>query len=70
MPNGKPGDRPDTDVLVHDTDVYSEGVNNLIREVANLGGDEAIADLKMYTNYGWDPSDEELQELKERLVHF
>lgn len=67
MPNGKPGDRPDTDVLIHDIDVYTEEVNELIREVASLGGDEAISDLEMYTRYGWNPSDEKLRELRERL---
>ena len=67
MPNGKPGDRPDTDVLIHDIDVYTDEVNELIREVANLGGREAISDLEMYTEYGWEPSDEELHDLRERL---
>lgn len=67
MPNGKPGDRPDTDVLVHDIDVYTDEVNELIREVAELGGYEAILDLEMFIEYGWEPSDEELKDLRERL---
>lgn len=39
MPNGKPGDHPLTDILVHGRRVYSEAADALVREIASLGGD-------------------------------
>ena len=34
MPNGKPGDHPLTDILVHRHVVYGEGVEEVVRTVA------------------------------------
>jgi hypothetical protein len=36
MPNGKPGDHPFTDLLVHGLPVFSRGADNLIREIARF----------------------------------
>lgn len=47
MPNGKFGDHPLTDILIHERRVYSERADDLIREIAKLGGEEEIADLLM-----------------------
>ena len=38
MPNGKPGDHPLTDILVHHIIVFSPTVDHLIREIVSLGG--------------------------------
>lgn len=43
MPNGKPGDHPLTDVLVHRATVYSPLIDDLIRQAAALG---SAADLE------------------------
>jgi hypothetical protein len=50
MPNGKPGDHPITDILVHHRRVYSETADALVREIAALGGEREIADM-LYTEY-------------------
>ena len=41
MREGKPGDHPYTDIVVHRRDVYSPGVANLVRELAKLLDDKA-----------------------------
>jgi hypothetical protein len=45
MPNGKPGDHPLTDIVVHGRRVYSERADALVREIVALGGQERIGDL-------------------------
>ncbi len=48
MPNGKPGDHPYTDVVLHGRDVYSKRADELVREIASLVGDRerrALADM-------------------------
>lgn len=36
MPNGKPGDHPLTDILVHKFSVYGSEADDLIRKIAEL----------------------------------
>ncbi len=36
MPNGKPGDHPLTDLLVHGLEVYGKEVDDLILEISQL----------------------------------
>ena len=43
MPNGKPGDHPLTDLLVHGMPVFNQHVDTLIREIAELGGRDALS---------------------------
>ena len=50
MPNGKPGDHPITDILVHHRRVYSKTADALVREIADLGGKDEIADM-LLTEY-------------------
>ena len=48
MPNGKPGDHPYTDIVIHGRDVYSPHAANLIREIAKLSDEKTrrkLADL-------------------------
>ena len=48
MPNGKPGDHPFTDIVVHGEDVYSPEAAKLVREIAKLADEKtrrALADL-------------------------
>ena len=42
MPNGKPGDHPLTDLFVHGVSVFNPQVDALIREIAELGGRDAL----------------------------
>jgi hypothetical protein len=48
MPNGKHGDHPYTDIVIHGRDVYSPRAASLVREIAKLSDDKArrgLADL-------------------------
>ena len=38
MPNGKPGDHPLTDILIHKLEVYGLEADELIRRIDSLGG--------------------------------
>ncbi len=38
MPNGKPGDNPYTDVVLHGMTVFGPVIDGLIRRVAETGG--------------------------------
>jgi len=42
MPNGKPGDHPVTDVLIHGNEAISPRVSELIAEIARVGGRDAL----------------------------
>jgi hypothetical protein len=51
MPNGKPGDHPFTDIVIHGRDAYSPRATNLVREIAKLCDDMArreLADLLLF----------------------
>ena len=41
MPNGKPGDHPLTDILIHDRKIYSPVARDLIREIAALADEDS-----------------------------
>jgi hypothetical protein len=45
MPNGKPGDHPYTDIMVHGRRVYSKAVDRLVREVAELSDERGRREL-------------------------
>lgn len=45
MPNGKPGDHPLTDILVHDRKIYSAVARDLIREIAAVADEKTRRDL-------------------------
>jgi hypothetical protein len=40
MPNGKPGDHPITDVMIHNRVVFGEPWDSLLREIVDLLGYE------------------------------
>ena len=69
MPNGKPGDHPFTDIVVHGRDVYSPPAAKLVREIAELANDKArreISDL-LYTEYN-EISDPDVKKLERVLI--
>jgi hypothetical protein len=45
MPNGKPGDHPYTDIMVHGRRVYSKAIDRLVREVAELSDERSRREL-------------------------
>jgi hypothetical protein len=57
MPNGKPGDHPYTDIVVHDRRVYSETADDLVRRIAGLASQserDRLAELLLrdYNEFG------------------
>lgn len=54
MPNGKPGDHPYTDIVIHGRDVYSPRAAALVREIAKLGDDKTRRELSdlLWREYG------------------
>lgn len=57
MPNGKPGDHPYTDIVVHKRDVYSKRAADMVREIASLTdekGKNELSDLlwREYDEFG------------------
>ena len=46
MPNGKPGDHPYTDIVLHGLRVYSEAIDRLVREIAALSDDRGRRELQ------------------------
>jgi hypothetical protein len=71
--NGKHGDHPITDILVHALPVYSPAIDALVREVAGLGGEPLIADLLLSKYSPWgNPDlaklDAELRPIRDRLA--
>lgn len=45
MPNGKIGDNPFTDIIVHGRDVYSQRAAELVRAINALADDKTRRDL-------------------------
>jgi hypothetical protein len=54
MANGKPGDHPLTDILVHKLDVYGGGADELIRKIAELCSPREL-DEWWNREVGWSP---------------
>ena len=46
MPNGKIGDHPFTDIVIHGRDVYSPVADALVREIASLADDKTRRELE------------------------
>lgn len=73
MPNGKIGDHPLTDIVIHNQRVYSEAADSLVRKIAALGGRGEIED-KLLLEYSELSSpdipklERELQLIYERLA--
>lgn len=48
MPNGKIGDHPLTDIVIHGRRVYSELADSLVRKIVEFGGRHEIADMLLF----------------------
>lgn len=54
MPNGKPGDHPLTDILLHRRNAYGAEVDDLIRKIAELCSSREL-DEWWSREIGWSP---------------
>ena len=76
MPNGKIGDHPYTDIVIHGRDVYSAKADGLVREVAALGdertrrelADRLMSEFNEYLKPDVRKLERVLTELRERLL--
>lgn len=74
MPNGKPGDHPLTDLLVHGMSVFNPQVDALIREITELGGRDTLdsyADELYRADHRFTPveqASDDLSGLEQRLT--
>jgi hypothetical protein len=72
MPNGKPGDHPLTDVLVHGMTVFGPRADDLIREIANLGGkaelDQHVDLYRLDPRFSSDVRAEDIARLEAKLT--
>jgi hypothetical protein len=69
MPNGKPGDHPLTDIVIHGRRVYSEAADTLVRAIVKLTSREErdrLADL-LFQEYN-DVDNPHVAELELRLT--
>jgi hypothetical protein len=57
MPNGKYGDHPITDILIHGRRVYSKRADDLIRKIVELGGRSEIDTLLLVEYNDWGKPD-------------
>ena len=75
MPNGKVGDHPYTDIVIHGLDTYSSRVAALVREIAMLAdertrrelADLLISDFNEYFNPDVPKLDNLLTEMRDKL---
>lgn len=75
MPNGKPGDHPFTDIVIHGLRVYSARVDDLVREITRLGderttrhlADELLAKYDPYSKPDVEALEHELTILRDKL---
>ena len=54
MPNGKPGDHPLNDILVHHLNVYGEEADTMIRKIADLSSRRELEEW-WTREIGWSP---------------
>ena len=74
MPNGKQGDHPFSDIIIHRLEVYSPEIDNLVRRIASLCNEETrrelsdrlLSEYNEYSNPDLDKLRLELTELFQR----
>jgi hypothetical protein len=54
VPNGKPGDHPLTDILIHKREVYGKEADELVRKIAQLCSRRELDDW-WEREIGWSP---------------
>ncbi len=75
MPNGKPGDHPYTDIVIHGRDVYSSDIAKLVREIDQLASEKEREDLGdlllfkfgVFSNPDTDELERILTELRDKM---
>lgn len=69
MPNGKPGDHPITDILIHHRRMFSATIDSLIEEIVRLGGrKEMEASFNLLAPPPLPEFEKSLREMHERFL--
>jgi hypothetical protein len=68
MPNGKPGDHPLTDILIHGIRTFSEQADKLIVEINRLGGKRELEKLKLTGPQNVAALEKKLVKLRDQLA--
>ena len=53
MPNGRPGDHPFTDIVLHNFDVFSPEIDDLVRKLSATAARDKVADLLWQQELWW-----------------
>jgi hypothetical protein len=67
MPNGKPGDHPLTDILVHKREVFGPEADDLIREISELSSRHELHEWWAADMAGVTDRDQALQKAQARF---
>ena len=68
MPNGKPGDHPYTDVVIHGMSVFGPVIGGLIRNLADTGEvDEGVKTFLYYHDPRWQKTTCDYGEIESQL---
>lgn len=71
MPNGKPGDHPYTDIVIHGANVYGDDIDDLVREMHHLKSSDLIRDrvsALLWDHNPWFSKDINRQLLRQELL--
>jgi hypothetical protein len=76
MANGKIGDHPYTDIMIHDREIYSALARSLVREIASLAdqktrrelGDMLFHDFNEFSNPDVPKLERLLTQMRDRLL--
>jgi hypothetical protein len=72
VPNGKPGDHPFTDLLIHGWETFGKEITALVKEIDGLPGSKAyrdeIAQLLLENDPAWNRKSANLDRVKDRLL--
>lgn len=68
MPNGKPGDHPYTDIVIHGDSIFGPEIDGLIRDIHQRWGRvDEVAELAMQYDPRWGHAETDLSPLLMKL---
>jgi hypothetical protein len=68
VPNGKPGDHPLSDILLHGAEIYTGEIRTLIKEIDHLGGRNLLEEADWFEEFSPSRSSKDVNDaLKKKL---
>ncbi len=68
MPNGKPGDHPLTDIILHNYSTYGSEIDSLIKEIYKISQFRDLDGINWFENQNRDELKSRLQDIYDRLT--